>query len=170
MAEQPQFVKKQNKPLKEITSNISLNFRQKGIFKSQQLEIACRKPVFLKCFLKACDMSMSILNSRSSQKKQKTKKTPQFEEMSPITFFIGNRHSYVTVKLRLALGFAMQISLLGLMAGSKDRCVTVISHHMEKVTAQQLNSNKFQEVAHLDTAVHHTYFVLLNPCYAKTQQ
>lgn len=56
------------------------------------------------------------------------------------------------------------------MAGSKDRCVTVISHHMEKVTAQQLNSNKFQEVAHLDTAVHHTYFVLLNPCYAKTQQ
>lgn len=53
--------------------------------------------------------------------------------MFPTTFLTGNRHFYVTMKLRLALGFVTQISLLGLMAGSKDRCVTAISHHMKKV-------------------------------------
>lgn len=92
---------------------------------------------------------MRILNSRSSQRKQ-------FKGMFPTTFLIGNRHSYVPMELRLALGFTRQISLLGLMAGSKDRCVTVISHHMKKV-----KSNGFQEMAHLDAAVHHTCFLLL---------
>lgn len=82
-----------------------------------------KKTCVWKCFLKACDMR--ILNSRSSQGKQ-------FKEMFPTTFLTGNRHSYVTMKLRLALGFITQISLLGLMTASKERCVTVISHPMRE--------------------------------------
>lgn len=58
--------------------------------------------------------------------------------MFPTTFLAGNRRSYVTRKLRLALGFVTQISLLGLMAGSKDRCVNSYQPSREK--GEQANS------------------------------
>lgn len=95
----------------------------------------------------------------------------QFKETFPTTFLIGNRHSYVTVKLGLALGFVTQISLLGLMAGSKDRGVTTWPPH--KTSGQQLKPNGFQEMNHWDTAVLHTSLALLNQCFychAQTQQ
>lgn len=94
---------------------------------------------------------MRILNSISSQKKKVSR---------DVFYNISDREQAFLCLYETQAGFCNTDFFISINGRGKDRCETVISHHMKKVIGQQLKFSGFQEMAHLDSAlpaVHHTF-------------